>query len=144
MPPNPPRRSARARIAAVAAAMLSASTLAGCESIALTAFGIGASTGVQHTLNGTAYRTFTVPAARVRGATMTALGRMSIKVESTKKAESGEVILARAADRNIEVEIESLSPTTTRLRTVARQGVFHDSATAMEIIFQTEKLLGNA
>lgn len=141
---RPAIMTAAFRIGRIATASLILVAVSGCEPMAVTMFGIGASTGVQHTLNGTAYRTFTAPVARVRGATMSALGRMSIKVESAKKAGGGEQIVARAADRNIEVELEALSPNTTRMRTVARQGLFFDSATAMEIIFQTEKLLGNA
>ena len=30
------------------------------------------------------------------------------------------------------------------MRTVAKDGLFYDSATAAEIIFQTEKVLGNS
>jgi hypothetical protein len=127
-------------LTAAAAAFLS---LAGCEAVALTAFGVGASTGVQHGLNGIAYRTFTAPATKVKGATLTALNRMSIRVQGTGKGEEGEVIRARASDRQIEVELQALSPNTTRMRTVARQGLFYDSATAYEIIIQTEKILGN-
>lgn len=141
---NPQPTKPSRRLAAAGALLAAAALSAGCESMALTMFGVGASTGVSHTLNGTAYHTFTASSARVKGATITALGRMSIRVDSAKKAESGEIILATASDRKIEVEIESLSPNTTRMRTVARQGLFYDSATAMEIIFQTEKLLGNA
>lgn len=118
---------------------------AGCEPMAVTAFGVGASTGVSHTLGGITYRTFTAPMARVRGATLAALNRMSIKVESSQKVEGGELIKANAADRQIEVELEALTPNTTRMKTVAKKGsILYDSATAMEIILQTEKVLGNS
>lgn len=118
--------------------------VAGCEPLAVTAFGVGASTGVSHTLGGITYRTFTAPMPKVRGAMLAALSRMSIKVESSQKIEGGELIKANAADRKIEVELEALTPNTTRMRTVAKQGsMLYDSATAMEIILQTEKVLGN-
>lgn len=121
-----------------------AATLAGCEAAALTAFGVGASTGVQHTLNGINYRTFTAPESKVKGATLVALGRMGIKVTRSGKGESGDVIHANANDRDIEVGFEALSSNTTRMKAIAKQGLFYDSATAYEIIIQTEKALTNS
>ena len=119
--------------------------LAGCESIALTAFGVGASTGVQHTLGGVTYRTFTAPAPKVKAAALSALSRMGIKVDTTEKVEGGELIKASTAERQIELEVERISSNTTRLRAVAKNGSWlYDGATATEIILQTEKLLGNA
>lgn len=118
--------------------------LTGCEPVALTSMGIGASTGVNHAMNGIAYRTFSMPTSRLKKATLTALGRMQIKVESTRKEDSSEIIIAKTSNRNIEVAMESLSPNTTRMRTVAKDGIFYDSATAAEIIYQTEKVLGNS
>ena len=117
--------------------------LTACAPVALTGLGIGGSTGVNHALNGTAYRTFSLPTTRVKKATLAALGRMQIKVESTRKEEASEIIVARTSNRNIEISMEALSPNTTRMKTVAKDGVFYDSATASEIIFQTEKVLGN-
>jgi len=117
--------------------------LAACEPLSITAFGVGASAGVAHGLGGVTYRTFTAPMPKVRGATMIALNKMGIKVGSTSKVERTEVIKATAADREIEVELEPLSQSTTRMRTVAKKGFFYDSATATEIILQTEKILGN-
>lgn len=124
-------------------AMAGAVASTGCESIAVTTFGVGTATGVSHTLNGYAYRTFTAPEARIKVAAMAALQRMNIKVASAKKIKSGELILAKAENRDIEVELEALSPNTTRMRAVARDGLLHDSATAYEIIAQTERMLGN-
>lgn len=126
------------------AALVAASMLAGCEAMAVTAFGVGASTGVSHSLNGVTYRTFTAPAQRVKSAALAALNRMGIKVDATKKSEGGEVIIASTRERQVEVELESISPNTTRMRVVAKQGsVFYDSATATEIILQTEKSMSN-
>lgn len=127
----------------VVLAMAGTVSLAGCESMALTAFGVGSSAGVSHTLNGYAYRTFTAPEARIKVATLAALQRMSIKVSGSRKTKGGEIILAKAENRDIEVELESLSPNTTRMRAVAHAGLLNDSATALEIISQTERTLGN-
>ena len=124
-------------------AVATAALLGGCEPLSITAFGVGASAGVAHGLGGVTYRTFTAPMPKVRTATMTALNKMGIKVNSTSKVEGTEVIKATAADREIEVELEPLSPNATRIRTVARNGFFYDSATSTEIILQTERALNN-
>lgn len=119
--------------------------LCGCDPVSLTAFGVGASAGVSQTLNGISYRTFTAPISKVRGATVAALERMSIKIGSSAKTENGEIIKAKTPDRDIEIELEIISPNTTRMRSVAKKdGVLYDSATATEIILQTQKVLNNA
>jgi hypothetical protein len=115
--------------------------LSGCAPLAITAFGVGAATGVQHTLGGVAYKTFTAPLPEIRKAVVVTLRRMDITVGSTQKTELGESITARAADREIEVQLESISSNTTRMRTSVRSGLLMDSATATEIIIQTEKTL---
>ena len=121
--------------------------LNGCVGVGMTLFGVGAGvtagTSVSYTLDGIAYRTFTVPLPQVESATRTALDRMGIKVDSTAKTEQGKAIKATSNDREIEIELEMVSSKTTRIRTVAKQGIFFkDRATAGEIIFQTEKVLG--
>ena len=121
--------------------------LSGCAAVGLTLFGVGAGaatgTSVSYTLDGIAYRTFTASLPQVESATRTALNRMGIKVEATAKTEQGKAISASANDRQIEIELEAVSSKTTRIRTVAKQGIFFkDRATAAEIIVQTEKVLG--
>ena len=128
-----------ARAFAVAAV---AAVLAACEPFALTSFGVGASSAVSHSLGGITYRTFTAPAPQVRVATIGALNRMGIKLEGTEKGAAGEVLRATATDREIEITLERVSRNTTRMRVIARNGgIFFDSATATEIIIQTERLL---
>jgi hypothetical protein len=84
-----------------------------------------------------------VPLLKVKTASIGALKRMGIQAEEVKKVENGEVITARLGKREIEVELESLTAYTTRMRVVARNGgFFYDGATAAEIIIQTEKGLG--
>lgn len=126
-------------LAICGAAML----LGGCESMAITAFGVGAATGVTQTLNGRAYRTFTAPVGEVKQATLATLKRMDIKLISSKREGNEEVILARAADREIEITLEVLSPHSTRMRSVTKQGLLYDSATSLEIVLQTEKRMIN-
>lgn len=133
------RPSARLGLILSAALLLTA-----CDPVSLTVFGISAGTGVSHQLGGIVYKTFTEPQARVKNATLAALKRMQIKVDSIEKIDNGEAIKAKAADRNIDIELEALTPTTTRIRAVARKegGILVDSATAVEIIGQTERMLG--
>lgn len=117
--------------------------LTGCDPLSLTVFGVGTASGVQHTLNGISYRTFTAPVSQVRTATLGSLNRMGIKVSSREKTKEGEVIKASAGDRNIEIELDAITPSTTRMRAAVRNGLLMDSATGTEIIIQTEKTLYN-
>lgn len=97
---------------------------------------------MSHAMSGVTYRTFTAPIANVRIATLLALSEMNIPVDSSGKQNDNEFITATASDRQIEIEFESISSTTTRMRSIAKKSTFvYDSATAMEIIQQTEKLL---
>ncbi len=134
----------------VPVALFFLASLNGCAAVGLTLFGVGAGVGtgtaVAYSLDGTAYRTFTASLPKVEDATLLALDRMGIKIEKEEKTEQGgKLFAANGADRQIEVELEAVSPKTTRIRTVARQGIFFkDRATATEIILQTEKILNGA
>jgi hypothetical protein len=127
--------------------MVSLISLNGCAAVGMTLFGVGAGvatgTSVSYTLDGIAYRTFTASLPQLEGATRTALDRMGIRISETAKTEQGKAIKALTNDREIEIELEMVSAKTTRIRTVAKQGLFFkDRATATEIIMQTEKVLG--
>ena len=123
--------------------VLLALTVSGCETLSLTALGIGGSAAVNHKMSSTPTRTFTAPLPRVKSASIGALKRMGIQAGEVKKLDNGEVITARVGRREIEVELESVTSSTTRMRVVARDGSwFYDGATASEIIIQTEKVLG--
>jgi hypothetical protein len=119
-------------------------SLGGCAAVALTALGVGMATGVGHTLGGMVYKTFTAPQAQVRRATHGALQRMQVKVVKSQRSVSVESILAKAGDRDIDIELEALTPATTRMKVTAKQdgGILRDGATATEVILQTEKLVG--
>jgi hypothetical protein len=123
---------------------LAAHVLGGCVGVALTALGVGMATGVSHTLSGMVYKTFSTPQANAKRATLGALHRMQIKVVDTKREGSMEAIRAKAGDRDIEIELEALTPNTTRMAVTAKKdgGILRDGATATEVILQTEKLVG--
>ena len=133
----------RAVILAVAVAVV---FLQGCAAVGLTALGVGAGvgvgTGTSYTLDGIAYRTFTEPADRVRQATLTSLNRMDVKVGSDEPMEGGRKLEAEAGARKVHIEVQELTPRTTRLRVTVKEGwFFRDRATAGEIIAQTERTL---
>jgi hypothetical protein len=138
-------RPHRSRVApsVVLAGLITAMTLtSGCVAVGATMLGLGASLGINHTLGGIVYKTFSEPLPKVKRATLTALKQMEISVESIEKTKQGELIKAKAVNRAIEVEFESLTPKTTRVRVVAdSDGILKDAATATEIIFQTERAL---
>src|SRR5260221_659564 len=118
--------------------------LTGCEPFSIAAMGVGGGAAVTPTLGGINYKTFTASSASVRSASLVALQRMGIKYTGSEKGPNGsEVLSATATDRSIEITLEPLSPSSTRMKVVARNGrIFTDSATATEIILQTERQLG--
>ena len=117
--------------------------LGACAPVAMTAGGIAGGVGVNHALNGIAYKTFTAPMRQVRVATIKSLNRMEMKVTKDGKSEEGWRIEAVAAERTIEIDLEALTPAATRMRVVTNNGelFFKDSATSTEIILQTAQRL---
>ena len=134
------KRRTQFLLAAVACAFATTA----CVPVAVTAVGVGMATGVGHALGGMVYKTFTTSHSNVKKATLGALNRMQIQVVEAKRNGGMETIKAKAVDRDIEIELESLTPTTTRMMVVAKKndGILRDSATATEIILQTEKFVG--
>lgn len=128
------------RVVVILSTMLA---MPGCAAIALTAGGLAGAVGVDHTLSGIAYKTFTAPIDNVESATLEGLKGMDIGVEETQKTDTGYLILAAAYNRQIQVDLEKLTPKTTRMRVVAKKdgGLLRDSATATEIIIQTAQIL---
>lgn len=129
-----------ARVALMCAAFMA---LPGCVAVALTAGGLAAGAGVNHTLSGIAYKTFNNPMDEMRGATLVTLADMDMDVTTDDETEDGWEIKATAIDREIDIELERLTSTTTRMRVVAHEGeiFFKDSATATEIIIVTAENL---
>ena len=119
--------------------------ISGCDPITLTAASLGAGIGANHALGGMIYKTFTAPVKSVETATVRAMKDMGIEIKSRENNEEGErMILATANQREIEVRLESLSKRTTQMRAVANDGMFYDSATATEIVMQTERVLAGS
>jgi hypothetical protein len=144
------------RLGALGALLAWVALLAGCEALAVTtvgvAMGAGTGTAVSYTLDGIAYKTFTASPPKVRQATLAALRKMDFKLRPPEPPPSGEQngpksaapppILATGQDRQIEIDLEPLSPQTTRMRVVAKNGIFFkDKATATEIIYQVADAL---
>ena len=116
--------------------------LTACEPVAIAILGASASAALRYNMDGVAARTFTAPAAAVRSASLAALERMGLALDSTSKFDSGETIFARAENRAIEIDIEPITQHATRVRITARGGsLFYDNSTAVELVQQTEKLL---
>lgn len=130
------------KIRTTLAALVLAVSTAGCDPITLTAASLGAGLGASHTLGGIIYRTFTAPMKTVENGSVEAMRDMGVKVVSRSTNKLGErVINATAKDREIEVLLEPLTPRTTRMRVIASNGLLKDSATAQEIMLQTERVL---
>jgi len=116
--------------------------LAACDTVAIALLGGGASTLLRYNLDGVAARTFTAPAESVKHASLAALERMGLEINGTEPLETGEVIHARARNRDIDIEVEPITKQLTRVRIMARGGsLFYDNATAVELVAQTEKML---
>ena len=130
----------------IALAIAATALLFGCAPVALTAGSIAGSAGVNHTMNGIAYKTFTTPVKTMRVATLKTLNRMEMQVTQDSKSDEGLVIAATAIDRRITIELEELTPATTRMRVVTNKGdfFFKDGATSTEIILQTAQVVESA
>jgi hypothetical protein len=116
--------------------------LGACQPLAVSMAGAGASAAVAYSLNGASHRTFTANLPAVRKASVRALDNMGIKLESYGTFDTGVILYARAPERSVEIELEPISPRATRVRVAARDGgLFYDTATAREIVAQTERIL---
>ena len=128
----------RVLLAALGATVL----LGGCQSLAMSMAGAGATAALGATLVGVSYRTFTAPLPSVRRASLEALDNMGMKPDSVGAFDAGEIIVARTAGVTVEIELEALTERATRMRVATRDGgLFYDAATASEIVSQTQKML---
>ncbi|MGE5537246.1 MAG: DUF3568 family protein [Gemmatimonas sp.] len=120
--------------------------LAGCAgagmAVASAGAGVAMGTGVDYTLNGIAFKTFTAPIDEVKVATRRGLDNMGIEITKDEASEKGWRFEAIANSREVGIELQELTPKTTRIRVVAEDGIFFkDKATETEIIFQTADAL---
>jgi len=113
--------------------------LQGCAAVALTAGGIAAGVGVNYTMSGIAYKTLIAPIPETRLATLKTLNVMEVNVTQDEVTEEGWQITGYAADREIDIELEKLTSTTTRMRVTVNKGhtFLKDRATATEIVAQS-------
>ncbi|HEY6822129.1 MAG TPA: DUF3568 family protein [Burkholderiales bacterium] len=135
------RRLALALVLPAVAAILGGCSLA-ADPLAAAVAGAGTSAALGHSLNGLAYRTFTMPLAEVRTAALEALMAMGLRLESIEDTDEGQRIEASAERRWIYIDLEPISSKTTRIKVAAKNGgIIYDSSTATEIVLQTEKAL---
>ena len=118
------------RITAHALALLAVALIAGCASL-------GSATP--------SYRNIDAPMARVKPALISTLARMGMMISSLEVHGGREVIKARKVGSEVEIELEPVNRSSTRVRIAVRTGgLLYDEAAASRIILQTEKLLGGA
>jgi hypothetical protein len=116
------------RITARALALLAMSLAAGCASI-------GGTTPSS--------RQFEAPMARVKPAFVSTLASLGMMVSSLEVRGGHEIIKARKAGSEVEIDLEPVGRTATRAQVAARSGgLLYDEATASSIIRQVERILG--
>lgn len=126
--------------------LLSIALLVGCNTLVTTMLGVGANIGINHQISGYASKTFVKPLPDVADAAQAALARMEIGVFTVDAQGDNKTIWAYAGDLAIEIELDALTPATTRMRVIARRsiGILVDSSTAMAITLETETQLRRA
>jgi hypothetical protein len=134
-----------ARLLPRLAAALLLLSLSGCQAVAITAFGAGASAGISHTINGIAIRTFAAATDQVHAATLAALRRLGMRYETL--TDRGKLVMVKASagpSRNIEIEYKELTRNATQIQVAVKTGgLLYDRATADEIIQITERQLAD-
>ena len=95
-----------ARMLMICGALLA---LPGCAAVALTAGGLAAGAGVNHTLNGIAYKTFNNSLDEMRGASLVTLAQMDMEVVMDEQTEEGWEINATASEREIDIVQDALA-----------------------------------
>jgi len=129
-----------------------AMTAPGCAALALPAVGMSIMSdaagsamqaGVEHTMGGATYRTFSAPLADVRAAVRQSFRDLEIQItEDEPLIGGGAKIVGEALHREIAVQLEPVTPALTRLKMIVRQGLFgRDRATSAELIEQTARAL---
>ena len=89
-----------------------------------------------------ASRTFAAPMARVKPAFVSTLASMGMSISAVDVRGGKEILKARSSSREVEIELEAASRSTTRARVAARSSdLLYDDVTASEILRQAEKIL---
>jgi uncharacterized protein DUF3568 len=134
------------------ALVLVALTASGCAAAAVAAVGVAAMSdaaggvakaGVEHTMGGSTYRTFSAPLPEVRAAVLRSFYELEIDVTKDEAREDGRArIMGRAQSREITVNLEPVTPVLTRLKMFVRKGwLGRDRATSDQLIEQTARAL---
>ena len=123
-------------------------TLQGCAGLPLAAFsivaGTGAGIGAGHALDSITYKTFSVPLSGLSRAAVMTLDRLDMPVMEVENTDEGQTITAQAGDRTVEIELDRLTTTASRMRVVVKKNILiRDRATATEIILQTDRTLSD-
>ena len=115
-------------------------TLQGCAAAALSVAGIAGGAGFEHVINGMVNHTYSRPIAGTRLAALSTLKRMGMSVTKDKKTDDGWEIVAKAAERTIDIELEPLSAKSVQMSVDVHREDFiflKDPSTARQIIEQT-------
>jgi hypothetical protein len=111
----------------LAAIVLALALLPGCASIE-SAWKSATGASVEKTLH--------APIARVKPAFISTLSQMGLPIAAMEVRGKSEVVKARKADRSVEIELERLSASSTRVRVSGS-----DDTTASQVMRDTEKRL---
>lgn len=115
------------------------SILSGCAAVAIT----GGSLGLGYSVTNVAQKTVNHPLDKVVWAIMDASEKMAIKVVKNRGNEEGRFIEATTKNLSIFIDLESITPKTTKMTINAQEGLFlKDKSTANAIIHKTQKILG--
>ena len=139
--------------ASLAIVLLLALSLSGCiAAAALPALGLSAMSdaagsvakaGVEKTMGGSVYRTFSAPLDDVRDALLRSFADLDIPVDEEEELKDGSVTMkAEALHREISIRFEPVTPALTRLKIYIRRGWFgRDESTSNELIDRTARAL---
>jgi hypothetical protein len=123
--------------------------LAGCDQAAFPVSGAGTGlstgSGIERSMTGVTYKTFSAPVSTVGKAVLQSLNYMDIGLTGVQKSEQNWQISATAGKRSIDIQLEALTSNATTMRVTVDRGdqLFKDGATATEIVLQTADALAN-
>ena len=102
-----------------------------------------AKAGVERTMGGSVYRTFSAPLDEVRDALLRSFADLDIAVDEEEELDDGSVAMkAEALHRHISIRFEPVTAELTRLKVYMRRGWFgRDESTSNELIAQTARAL---
>jgi hypothetical protein len=115
--------------------------LQGCAAAVLSVAGIAGGAGFEHVINGTVSHTYSAPIAGTRLAALNTLKRMGMRVKADTRSADGWSLVASAAERTINIDLEALTVKSVQMRVDVHRNDFillKDPSTARQIIEQTE------